>query len=226
MKYTAPLLGVVGALLFGALRLAYVFFYLQLHATPQEVGYGYLEILGGQLPGTAELTMLLTMVMVVACLGIGALRHAIAGRWRAMVSLPERKALLRLTLRCALASLAVVLACLPMLAWTFGTEAKHGYAVRNIYLKIAGRLPVLAVQAVPADVTWTKPRSPGEPDPGSRRCLLYLGHAAGTTVFYDVASGDSLRIPTAEIVLTIPKAESVRSECFAATEVARQALTR
>jgi hypothetical protein len=216
VKYTAPLLGIVGALLFGALRLAYVFFYLQLHATPQEVGYGYLEILSGQLAGTVELTMLLTLVMVMAGLGIGALRHAIAGRWRAMVSLPERKTLLRLTRRCALASLALVLACLPVLAWMFGTDAKHGYAVRNIYLRIAGRLPVLAVQAVPADVAWTKPRLPGEPDLASRRCLLYLGQAAGTTVFYDVASEDSLRIPTAEILLTIPMATSVRSECFAA----------
>jgi hypothetical protein len=218
VKYAAPLLGMVGAFLFGALRLAYVFFYLQLHATPQEVGYGYLEILGGQLAGTVELTVLLTATMVVAGLGVGAVRHAIAGRWRGVVTLPGRAALLRLTRGCALASLAVVLVCLTMLAWTFGTEAKNGWAVRNIYLKFAGRIPVLAVQAVPADVTWTAPQPPpGGPDLRSRRCLLYLGQAGGTAVFYDVASEDSLRIPTAQILLTIPKVKGVRSECFADT---------
>ena len=37
VRYAAPLLGIVGVTLYGVLRLAYVFFYMQLRATPQEV---------------------------------------------------------------------------------------------------------------------------------------------------------------------------------------------
>jgi hypothetical protein len=213
VRYAAPLLGVAGAVLFGVLRLAYVFFYLRLRATPEEVGYGYLEILSGQLIGTAELVLLLTAVGVAGMLAAGAVRHAVAGRWRAAVSRPPRETMTRLARRCALVAVVVVLTCLPMLAWTFGTEARHGYAVRNIYLAYTVQIPVLAVQASPATAAWTGPARPGLPDLAGRHCLLYLGQAAGITVFFDVATRESLHVPSAQILLTIRNARSVPEDC-------------
>jgi hypothetical protein len=213
VKYATPLLGLTGAALFGVLRLAYLYFYLRLRATPEEVGYGYLEILSGQLIGTAELVLLLTVLLLAAVLAARAVRHAAAGRWHAAVSRPRPRTVVRLARRCALAALAVVLTCLPMLAWIFGTEARHGYAVRNIYLAHTLRIPVLAVQASPATVIWTGPTRPDMSDLSRRRCLLYLGKAGGVTVFYDVTTQESLHVPTAQIMLTIQNIKSVPADC-------------
>lgn len=213
VKYAAPLLGLVGVALFGVLRLAYVFFYQQLRATPEEAGYGYAEILSGQLIGTAELVLLLTAVLVAGVLVARAVHRAATGRWRDAVSRPHRKATIRLARRCGFVALAVVLTCLPVLAWLFGTEARHGYAVRNIYLAHTVRIPVLAVQASPATVAWIRPAPPGMPALGQRQCLLYLGQSDGIAVFYDVATEESLQVPAAQILLTLPLVESVPESC-------------
>ncbi|GLY08185.1 hypothetical protein [Actinoplanes sp. NBRC 101535] len=214
IKYAVPLLGVVGAVLFGTLRLAYVFFYQPLRATPEEVGYGYLEVLSSQLAGTVELVLLLTTVLMATALGATALRHTAGGRWRAALAAPSRAALTRLARRCALAALIVVLALLPVLAWLFGTEARHGSAVRNIYLLRFVRIPVLAVQASPATVTWTAPSRPGLPEMSG--CLLYLGQSGGITVFYDVADQESIRVPSVQIMVNLPYAEAVPATCVPA----------
>ncbi|WP_221321553.1 hypothetical protein [Actinoplanes sp. L3-i22] len=212
-KYAIPLLTVGGAVLFGALRLAYFFFYQQLRATPEEVGYGYLEILSSQLVGTVELVALLTAALVMVNLGVRALRHAAGRRWQSMVSLPRRDVLARLVQRCGAVALIVVLTCLPILAWMFGTEAGNGITVRNIYLLHTVRIPVLAVQASPATVAWTSPDKPGPADLSRRRCLLYLGKADGITVFYDVATQEGLRVPSTQIMLDLPNVDSVPEHC-------------
>ncbi|MCY1141465.1 hypothetical protein OWR29_26005 [Actinoplanes sp. Pm04-4] len=212
MKYAVPLLGIVGVLLFGVLRLAYVFFYMRMHVTPEEVGYGYSEILSSQLTGTAELALLLTGALVLAAYAARAVRQVVAGRWRAAASMPVRAERARLVQRCGITAVVVVLVCLPMLAWTFGTEAQHGYAVRHIYLpKI--RIPVLGVHASPAKVAWIKPPERGAPGLSTRRCLMFLGQAAGLAVFYDVTTGENLRVPTAQILVTIPDDKHVPDDC-------------
>ncbi|WIM93048.1 hypothetical protein ACTOB_005013 [Actinoplanes oblitus] len=209
MKYVVPLVGLGGAVLFGVLRLAYVFFYLPLRATPQEAGYGYLEILSGQLIGTAELVLLLAAALFAGTVALGSARHAVAGRWRDAVSLPGRQTLLRLARRCACAALATVLLCLPMLAWMFGEEAQRGTAVRNIYLLHFVPIPVLAVQASTVKVSWAATMPAGTPDISRRHCLLYLGKSAGTAVFYDVTTEESLQVSSTQILLTFPHTATV-----------------
>jgi hypothetical protein len=209
VKYVVPLVGLIGAVLFGVLRLAYVFFYLPLRTTPQEAGYGYLEILSGQLIGTAELVLLFAAALLAGTLALGSARHAVAGRWRDAVSRPSRDTLLRLARRCAFAALATVLLCLPILAWMLGKEAQRGTAVRNIYLLHFAQIPVLAVQASTVKVSWTATMPAGTPDLSRRNCLLYLGKAAGTAVFYDVTTEESLQAPSTQILLTFPHTATV-----------------
>ncbi|BBH68298.1 hypothetical protein ACTI_49830 [Actinoplanes sp. OR16] len=209
VKYVAPLVGLIGAVLFGVLRLANVFFYLPLRATPQEAGYGYLEILSGQLIGTVELALILAVFLLAGALALGSARHALAGRWRKAVSWPGRAAMIRLVRRCGFAGLATVLLCLPILALMFGKEAQQGTAVRNIYLLHFVQIPVLAVQASTVKVSWTAKMPAGTPDISKRNCLLYLGKAAGTAVFYDVATEESLHLPSTQILLAFPHTSTV-----------------
>lgn len=204
VRYAAPLLTAAGVVLYGMLRLAYVFFYIQLRATPQEVGYGYLEILSCQMVGTVELVLLLAAVLFLPVLGWLLLRH---GRRL------DRRTVVRSAVRCVVPAGVLVLALLPSLAWLQGTEARRGNTVRNVYLKHAPRIPVLAVQAVPATAAWSAEVPDGLVDLRDRHCLLYLGQNATTTVFYDVQTRDSLRVPTGQIVVLLKNTRSVPRGC-------------
>jgi hypothetical protein len=212
VRYAAPLLGIVGVTLYGVLRLAYVFFYMQLRTTPQEAGYGYVEILSSQLIGTVELVLLLTVTLLAVTLGGYGMRRLVLARLGRRPA-PWRRSVARLALWSGVASVVVVLATLPTVAWLTGTEARKGYLVRNVYLLHTLRIPVLAVQAVPAAVAWSATPPPGLQNLQNRYCLLYLGQAAGTTVFYDVTTRESLRIPSAQVVISLQNIDSVPIGC-------------
>ncbi|MEU4426003.1 hypothetical protein AB0F81_35740 [Actinoplanes sp. NPDC024001] len=214
VRYAVPLISVVGLALYGVLRLAYVLFYAQLRATPQEVGYGYVEILSSQLVGTIELVLVVTIVfLVIACTGHGIRRLVVRMTGRRVRRNPGRRLVARLVLRCAWAALVVVLILLPIAAWLEGTEARNGYTIRNVHLAGTVRIPVLAVQAVPAELAWSVTSPPGLQNLMERRCLLFLGQAAGTTVFYDVQTRESLRVPTAQIVVSLQNTDGVPVGC-------------
>jgi hypothetical protein len=218
MRYAVPLVGVVGAGLYGVLRLAYVFFYLRLRTKPEEVGYGYSRVLAEQLIGAIELVVLVTVAFFVVGAPVGMLmRRVRRGRQDPSgaepPSLTDKALVLRLALRCAAFAVVVVLVGLPVLGWLEGAEAVKGYTVRNVYLTNAIRLPVLAVEAVPATVDWTPGKGTGGENLSGRRCLLYLGHADGTSIFYDVSSEESLHLPSGDIVVILQNTTSVPLGC-------------
>jgi hypothetical protein len=107
----------------------------------------------------------------------------------------------------------VVLVGLPVLGWLEGAQAASGWAVRNVYLAGTIRLPVLAVQAVPAKVAWTSMQGADELNISARQCLMYLGQADGISVFYDVQSQESLRLPTVDIAVALQDTRSVPIGC-------------
>ncbi|MEO5710919.1 MAG: hypothetical protein ABIQ59_14000 [Nocardioidaceae bacterium] len=187
IHYAVPLAGLVGALLYGVLRLAYVFFYLQVRTTPEEVGYGYVEILVGQFVGTVQVLLVLVLIywLVAAAVAIALRRPR---TWS-------------LVLGSTAAACVTVVLGLPLLAWEEGAAAADGLTVRNLYVRpLLSRLPVLTVQAVPARVTSLDPSKPVTVD---SECLMYLGRADGLSVFFDVRSRESVRLPSSAIVVTL-----------------------
>lgn len=224
----APLVGLIGAALYGMLRLAYLFFYLRLRASPDEVGYGYSQVLADELIGAIELVLLMTLILMLP----GAVLVLSLRLPKIVKELPKlRLGKIRLKLprtfdtdrwirkakRLALWSLAgaipLVVIGLPILGWLEGENAANGYTVRNVYLLDFIPLPVLAVEAVPAKVTWIAPSGAGEADIAGRQCLLYLGQSDGTAVFYDVQSKESIRLPNANIIITLQDTVSVPIGC-------------
>jgi hypothetical protein len=199
-----PLFSVLGVVLYGILRLAYVFFYLQLRTTPEEVGYGYSRVLSESVVGALELTLIVSIVFAVPALAVYGTR-AVTGRRPAAAggSRDRLQAVRRLFLRCVVAAAAVVLLSLPALAWWQGGLAREGQAIRNVYFIGIPYLPVLAVQAVPVRVSWVDSGSNRQLDLSKRNCLMYLGQGDGTTVFYDVRSHESLRLPSSDIVVLL-----------------------
>jgi len=219
VRYAVPLTGVIGAALYGVLRLAYVFFYLWLRATPDEVGYGYSQVLSDELIGAIELVVLIAAVIFAGAMAASIVvpltrraagRHTPAGA--GIHSISKAKAQ-KIAVWSLVIAMPVVLLGLPVLGWLEGAQAASGYAVRNVYLAGTIRLPVLAVQAVPAEVAWISPQGSDELDISGRQCLLYLGQASGISVFYDVHSQESLRVPSDDIVVSLQDTTTVPIGC-------------
>jgi hypothetical protein len=102
---------------------------------------------------------------------------------------------------------------LPVLAWWQGGLAKNGQTVRNVYFVAIPYLPVLAVAAVPADVVWINGTTEESLQLRQRTCLMYLGQANSTSVFYDVKTRESFRLPSGDIAVSLRYAYFVPSHC-------------
>jgi hypothetical protein len=198
-----PALGAFGIVLYGLLRLGYVFFYLRLRTSPEEVGYGYSRILSESIAGAVELVLLCAAVFALMTgLGYAVRLLPLVGRRGAGRRVP-RISLRRVALRSLAAGAAFVLASLPFLAWWQGGLAQGGQTVRNVYFVGVPYLPVLAVQAVPAEVAWVDGDTGKTMMLAGRECLMYLGQANGTSVFYDIRSRESLRLPSDIITVSL-----------------------
>jgi hypothetical protein len=209
--YALPGLTIMGVVLYGVFRLAYLFFYLKLRTTPEEVGYGYSRILAESVIGALELVMLFFLPLLL----VGLVIHAGLVAWRKRrhdrhgshdrQSREEtlRQPFQRIAIRAFAASVVMIVVILPVLAWWQGKLAERGQTVRNAYFIGVPYLPILAVQAIPAEVAWTNKDSERQFPLANRQCLMYLGNADGTTVFYDVQTKESVRLPTADVSIAL-----------------------
>jgi hypothetical protein len=218
-----PAISVVGLVLYGLFRLAYSFFYIQLRTTPEEVGYNYTRIIAESIVGAIELILICAvLIAVVAAVLAGgwiAVKAVRRRRWPGITDMRqvfERRKLTRAIKRIIALAVAAVFLSLPWLAWWQGGLAQAGQVVRNVYFIGVPYLPVLAVQAVPATVTWKAAESEKAVPLKDRTCLLYLGRGDSTAVFYDVGNRDSLRLPTGDITVTLRYEYFVPDACRAA----------
>lgn len=219
IRYAVPASGLAAAVIYGVLRLSYALFYQPLRATPEEVGYGYSEILAGQLIGAVELTLVVWGV----CFGVGMLWRAVRRRWRLRPGQGRRpqadeggRHTVRATaVRSGLVALSLVAVLLPLIAREMGAiAATEGETMRNIHL-VGSNIPVLPVTAVPARVTALDPEVA---DVEERDCLLYLGAADGVAVFFDVATKEGLRVPSSAVLVSLLNSEGVDEGCGSGRE--------
>lgn len=219
IRYAVPASGLAAAVIYGVLRLSYALFYQPLRATPEEVGYGYVEILAGQLIGAVELTL----VVWAVSFGIGMLWRAARRRWglhlrggpRPRADEDGRRTVGGTAVRSGLVALGLVTVLLPVIAREMGAiAATEGETMRNIHL-VGSNIPVLPVTAVPARVTALNPEAG---DLEGRACLLYLGAAAGVSVFFDVRTKEGLRVPSTAVVVHLFNSEGVDTTCADDTE--------
>jgi hypothetical protein len=122
--YAVPGLTITGVALYGVFRPAYLFFYLPLRTTPEEVGYGYSRILAESVIGALELVTLVFLPLLLIGLAIHA---GLAGRRNRRAdhdrpdaggseSLVPQRALRRIGLRAFVVAVLVIVVSLPVLA--------------------------------------------------------------------------------------------------------------
>ncbi|HET6480869.1 MAG TPA: hypothetical protein VFG35_12640 [Actinoplanes sp.] len=231
IKDYLPAIGAVGVVLYGLFRLAYSFFYIRLRTTPEEVGYTYTRIISESVVGAVELILICATAIaaVISVCTVAAVVTPVFRRRRWPAGKDLRRVvdarMLRQTItRSVVVAAVTVFAALPCLAWWQGGLAQAGQTVRNVYFIGVPYLPVLAVQAVPAAVTWKDNGNEKSVPLRDRICLVYLGKADGTAVFYDVSTRESLRLPTGDIVVTLRYVYFAPDSCRdAARQLARTA---
>ncbi len=127
-------------------------------------------------------------------------RNAATQEWRRLGSLFRR----------VWRGTATVFAALVLLlALAVITNSAH-VAAEAVHMGQAYRDWTVPWRADPASVRWLM-ASPAD-DPLSGRCLMYLGQANASLVFYDVDSRRILRVPSTEVVLLVnTAARSCRS---------------
>jgi hypothetical protein len=209
-----PAISAVGVVLYGLFRIAYAFFYFPLRTTPEEVGYTYTRVIAESLVGAIELILISTVLLAALAATAAAGWVVVLAAWRTLrqrrrplladLRVPvSRRSVARISRWIVAVAVVGVFLCLPVLARWQGSLAQSGQTVRNVYFVGVPYLPVLAVQAVPATVAWKAPDGEKAMPLKPRTCLLYLGKADGTAVFYDVANRDSVRLPAGDIVVTL-----------------------
>jgi hypothetical protein len=96
---------------------------------------------------------------------------------------------------------ALTLALVMLQARDDGRAVREGQVRHPTFL---GFIPFGSWGADAAWVEWVAPDPPKGFAKGRRRCLLYLGRANGTAVFYDIGARDdkTLRAPATAVVIT------------------------
>src|SRR5262249_41771347 len=87
IKDYLPAIGVVGVVLYGLFRVAYLFFYLRLRATPEEVGYTYTRVVAESIVGAIELIVLCALAIAagIAVFWLGRIAYLGVRRNRRLV---------------------------------------------------------------------------------------------------------------------------------------------
>jgi hypothetical protein len=203
---TSAIFAVVGALSYLVLSLVCTAVYSPLGLTPAEVGLDY----GTLLAQSAVAVAALTVIAILTGLAVVAFRIAIviviaALAAAAYVLLVSARA--RQHAKQQAAALAPVVGTVIVFTFALGLA---GNALDGANDLRDGRRPSAFFVGIPAPwraetarVTWTGTGSSSEirfPD-----CLLYLGEASGTTVFYDARSDvqEALRVRSDNITIAI-----------------------
>jgi hypothetical protein len=181
------LLSAVGAGIYALLRQGYLRFYSRFATTPEDVGVTQLQMLAGLVRSwRAGLAVVASLLLLIAVLFFIS-GHA-GQTWVAIVV--------------GLVAGGVAVAAL---VGVLQIPARFEKAVEKVQAGqpiVSSAIPLIAVQAFPADLAWMGDK----PAPAELRCshtLMYLGHANGRALLYDYHDGTTWTVSEDTIVIRV-----------------------
>jgi hypothetical protein len=174
-KNVPELLALAGALAFGVTYLGCVLFYAPLGVEPSDVGLGYAEVL-------AQAAVFIAILLLPPVLNF--------------ILLNKGKAPIRLaTVAAAVVLLGVYMSVTALIG-------KDDVQAGDNPFDIVGLLPWSDTHV--AHVQWTtRPSADADPPPELPGCVIRLGEADSTEVFYDPTSESALRLPQSIVVVRV-----------------------
>ncbi len=203
-----PGLAITGALLYGALTVAYARFYGELGVNPSDVGLGYATTLSNSIGA-----LLLFPLLALYLFGIA----YVLERWDRWYSSESRSTLekeppSRSHVRLVIQLAAVLVPATMLLVSQAGDRASQVEQGYPVHPNRVGPVTVLAVRADPVVIEESgKPED--EPSIGKlkKRPLLYLGQANGVAVLYDTAAQQAVYLPQSTVLLKVGNCATKRS---------------
>ncbi len=190
LSYIVPVLTILGLAAYGLIGLAYDAFYGPLGISPDEVGINYVQTLA---EGGAGL---------IFTFGFGVL-ISIALFWlgdRILVAL-RRKPMRggrRIWFGVGIIATVALLLSAYIHAYLRADDLRHGRQV--VPERLLGLITVVPLKAEPSQIVWLEnPAAPATWTYGT--CLMYLGNANGTSVFYAPRAQAVIRIPSSEVAV-------------------------
>lgn len=224
LPFLVPALTAIGLALYGALAFGYSRFYGEFGVSPDEVGLGYVQALSRSAGavflffaiGFAYVAIGVVQLRIVYRSLVRAADRADAvGRAEALRdegapqrggassnsdgSSRPRELLLYLASTLAAVALVVVVVVFATAAKNRADQVRQGQAVGPVKFLVGSVL--LDLRAQPATILWTGRTSPATSVLKGGRCLMYLGQSDGTTVLYDPLAGETLRVPSAAVLV-------------------------
>jgi len=227
-----PILTIAGVGLYILLRRAYADYYDSFELTPEDLGFGYVEILGRSVGGisfiiipVALITHFLTQprdeqAPGALALSIGSLIVAVFVRQWLLVGLALIAIAVEIRYRAHrvvqwLGVLIIVLLTLDILvrgvallseyAETQAAAVRSGVAARQYEAWLG--VPLLELRGTPVEVE-------AQDVEAALDCVMYLGANDGTTFFFDVAREQTVVIASSRVVVRLsPGERNLSSEC-------------
>jgi hypothetical protein len=236
LKTVTPLYGIVSAVLYGVLYLAYTQYYSSFGISLDEVGIAKTDLLSEALVGPAVMSLGLAIYwggFMLLFFALGALvlflipplrrksseeDHGSSAKQIRQTMKEAAKALLYPSLGFGIL-MAISFIFLAALSEDNRVQ-EDGARVRPVALEVLGlRVPLLDIQAYPASITWKDTNKvPPLFKPNSSGCMMYLGRGGDSTVLYDVNSHHTIRFPSSDAVVEVHlKEENVAKSCMART---------
>jgi hypothetical protein len=226
LPHLAAIAGLVGLIAYVVLRIVYATFYDPLGVRPEEVGLGYLELLSqsaGSVLGLAVWFLLLASVLILAATALipgWLVIVAVAGprlSWPRSTShgpkrpsvvwkdLLSRDSAVRRVLR--LLTWGTFLITVLVYLWLLHGEARADSSAIAMGLPARPTLWQFNLAAWGGQVATVTAGAGSDLEPLlselEGHCLLYLGEAKGKAVFYDAGRALSLRLPSAELAISV-----------------------
>ncbi len=187
------LLPAVGAGIYALLRQGYLRFYSRFATTPEDVGVTQLQMLAGFVRSwRADLAVVASLLLLIAA--------------SFLISGHGRRTCVAIVVGMVASVVAIVaLVGLLQIPARFEKTVEKVQAGQPI---VSSAIPLISVQAFPADLSWIGDK----PGPAGLRCsrtLIYLGHANGRALLYDYHDGTTWTVSEDSVVIRVRTRPSV-----------------
>jgi hypothetical protein len=218
LKNAALILGVMAAIAYGVLRIAYVQYYQEFRVLPEQAGLGKTELLTQALVGPVILLALMSLVVLLVAVPSAAIRvsrehrknehaprlNSREGRLSAQRKI--RRLFWPVLLGGILFAFLVLVAALLYFANGSADRAIHKphEALLGRYVGLGPySIPLLDVRALPTDVEWVGSGTAPTIITRAGACMMYLGGTTDTVLLWDAMDDPTITVPKEDVIVEL-----------------------
>jgi hypothetical protein len=207
LKNAAIIVGVLSAVAYGVLRIAYVQYYQEFRVLPEQAGLGKTELLTQALVGPVVLLALLSLLVLAGIFVVAFLGRS-KNKTEGLLERSKRLArdhFWRALEWCLAISVSVLVVALIWFANDSADKAIQGR--ESLLGRYVGwgpfTIPLLDVRALPTNVEWRGGGDTPSAITSAGPCMMYLGETADTVLLYDAKVGQTIMVSKPDVIVEL-----------------------